>query len=306
MQFLLNANYNFIGKRKVTLIISGILILIGLASLVIHKGPNYGIDFLGGTSIELHFETPIPIADVRAAVARAGFANAEIKSFGAANEVLIRVEEQETGTEISDAIKAEISKSFPENPYIVQQVEKVGPKIGSELRTKTVWAILIALFFILVYISWRFEFVFAIGAITALFHDILITLGVFSVLRLEITLAIVAAFLTIVGYSLNDTIVVFDRIRENIKTLRRESYETIVNTSINQSLNRTIITSVTTMIVVLILYLFGGPVIQNFAFALIIGVIVGTYSSIFIASPIVVEWEKRRELKKGRPLSRRS
>ncbi|MFQ5771788.1 MAG: protein translocase subunit SecF, partial [bacterium] len=158
---------------------------------------------------------------------------------------------------------------------------------------------------ILLYISWRVEFIFAIGAIAALFHDVLITLGVFSVLRLEITLAIIAAFLTIVGYSLNDTIVVFDRIRENLKVLRRETYESIINTSINQSLSRTIITSLTTMIVVLILYVFGGEVIHNFAFALIVGVVVGTYSSVFIASPIVVEWEKRRELKKGRPFARR-
>ncbi|MFQ5750424.1 MAG: protein translocase subunit SecF [bacterium] len=305
MQFLLNTRFDFIGKRKIALISSGVLILLGLVSLVIHQGPNYGIDFLGGTSVELRFEKDVAIADVRNAVSNAGYGNAEIKSFGAANEILIRVQEQETGTEITDAIKAELTKSFPDNPYIVQLVEKVGPKIGSELRKAAIWAILIALFFILLYISWRFEFIFAIGAIAALFHDVLITLGVFSVLRLEITLAIIAAFLTIVGYSLNDTIVVFDRIRENLKVLRRETYESIINTSINQSLSRTIITSLTTMIVVLILYVFGGEVIHNFAFALIVGVVVGTYSSVFIASPIVVEWEKRRELKKGRPFARR-
>jgi preprotein translocase SecF subunit len=184
-------------------------------------------------------------------------------------------------------------------------VEKVGPKIGAELRKAALWAIIIALFFILLYISWRFEFIFAVGAIAALFHDVLITLGVFSVLRLEISLAIIAAFLTIVGYSLNDTIVVFDRIRENLKVLRRETYENIINTSINQSLSRTIVTSLTTLIVVSILYFFGGEVIHNFAFALIIGVLIGTYSSIFIASPILVEWEKRRELKKAGTLTKR-
>ncbi|MCH9008550.1 protein translocase subunit SecF [candidate division KSB1 bacterium] len=306
MEFLVNAKFDFVSKRKAALIFSGTLILVGLGSLIVHKGPHYGIDFLGGTSIELEFEQPIAISDVRSAVSKAGFGKAEIKNFGAPNEILIRVQEQEAGTEISGAIKASISKAFPDNSYTVQLVEKVGPKIGAELRSSAFWAILIALLGILMYISWRFEFMFAVGAIVALFHDVLITLGVFSVLGLEISLAIIAAFLTIVGYSLNDTIVVFDRIRENLKVLRRETYEAVVNTSINQSLTRTIVTSLTTLAVVTILYFFGGEVIHNFAFALIIGVLIGTYSSIFIASPIVVEWEKRREAKKGRPMAKRA
>ncbi|TDI82522.1 MAG: protein translocase subunit SecF [Caldithrix sp.] len=306
MEFLVNAKFDFVSKRKAALVFSGTLILVGLGSLIVHKGPHYGIDFLGGTSIELEFEQPIAISDVRSAVSKAGFGKAEIKNFGAPNEILIRVQEQEAGTEISGAIKASISKAFPDNSYTVQLVEKVGPKIGAELRSSAFWAILIALLGILMYISWRFEFMFAVGAIVALFHDVLITLGVFSVLGLEISLAIIAAFLTIVGYSLNDTIVVFDRIRENLKVLRRETYEAVVNTSINQSLTRTIVTSLTTLAVVTILYFFGGEVIHNFAFALIIGVLIGTYSSIFIASPIVVEWEKRREAKKGRPMAKRA
>lgn len=306
MQFLLNPKWDLIGKRRLALIISGTLILIGIISLILNKGPNYGIDFLGGTSIELQFEKSISIAEVRATVSNAGFENAEIKSFGAANEILIRVEQQEENTEITDAIKRSINNSFPGNPYIVQLVEKVGPKIGAELRKSMIQAIVVALFFILIYISWRFEFIFAVAAIAALFHDVLITLGVFSVLKIEISIAIIAAFLTIVGYSLNDTIVVFDRIRENLKVLRRENYEKIVNTSLNQSLSRTVITSFTTLFVVVILYFFGGPVIHNFAFALIVGVIVGTYSSIFIASPILVEWQKKREFKKGRPLTKKA
>ncbi|MFQ5706677.1 MAG: protein translocase subunit SecF [bacterium] len=305
MQFLTNTHVDFLGKRRIAILVSATLILIGIVSLIIHKGPNYGIDFIGGTSLELHFDKDISIADVRAAVSKVGFGNAEIKSFGAPNEILIRVEEQESGTEISDAIKTQLTKAFPDNPYVVQLVEKVGPKIGSELRRAAVWAVLIALFFILLYVSWRFEFVFAVGAIVALFHDVMITLGVFSLLRLEVTLAIIAAFLTIVGYSLNDTIVVFDRIRENLKVLRRETYEKIINTSINQTLNRTLLTSVTTLIVVLVLYLFGGEVIRNFAFALLVGIVVGTYSSIFIASPIVVEWERRQELKRKSLTARR-
>ncbi len=300
MQFLADVNIDFIGRRKLAVFVSGALILIGIVSLIINKGPNYGIDFIGGTSMELKFDEPISVGEVRDAVSAAGFPNAEIKRFGAPNEIIIRVQEQETGTEITGTIKESISEQIPGNPYVVQLVEKVGPKIGSELRQAAILAILIALFFILLYISWRFEFVFAIGAIAALFHDIIITLGVFSLLNLEISLAIIAAFLTIVGYSLNDTIVVFDRIRENLKVMRRETYETIVNSSINQSLSRTAVTSLTTLLVVTILYFFGGEVIQDFAFALIVGVIIGTYSSIFIASPIVVEWEKSREAKKGR------
>ncbi|RMF66313.1 MAG: protein translocase subunit SecF [Calditrichaeota bacterium] len=306
MQLFTNSKINFIGNRKIAITISATLILLGLISIFLLRGIHYGIDFLGGTSIELEFQKPVAIAEVRKAVSLAGWGNAEIKSFGAPNEILVRVQEQEAGTEISDAIKAKISESIPDNPYTVQLVEKVGPKIGAELRRAAVWAILIALFFILLYISWRFEFIFAVGAIVALFHDVLITLGVFSFLRLEITLAIIAAFLTIVGYSLNDTIVVFDRIRENLKILRREKYENIINISINESLSRTIVTSLTTMLVVVVLYFFGGEVIRNFAFALIVGVVVGTYSSIFIASPILVEWEKKRELKKGRPLAKRA
>lgn len=306
MQFLINPKFDFIGKRRIAVFFSAVLILIGVGSLLIHGGPDYGIDFLGGISVALRFENEISINEVRTAISETGFDNAEIKNFGTENEILIRIEEQEAGTDITDTIKTRLSEGIPNNPYVVDMVEKVGPKIGSELRTAAIWAILIALFFILLYISWRFEFMFAVGAIAALFHDVLITLGVFSLLRLEISLAIIAAFLTIVGYSLNDTIVVFDRIRENLKVLRREAYPTIINTSINQSLSRTIVTSLTTLVVVLVLYLFGGEVIHNFAFALLIGVVVGTYSSAFIASPILVEWEMRRELRKGRPLAKRA
>jgi len=312
MQFLVNSNFNFIGKRKIARIFSIALILIGVGSLIIQGGPKLGIDFTGGTSLRLRFEKGVPIGDVRSAIASLGIGNAEIKNFGDSADILIRVQEQETsGAGITDAIKAELSKVFPDNPE--RSKDSVGPKIGAELRTKTITSILIALVGMLIYITWRFEFKFAVGAIVALFHDVIITLGVFSILQLEISLPIIAAFLTIVGYSLNDTIVIFDRIRENLKVLRRETYESIVNTSLNQSLTRTIITSLTTLIVVLILYFFGGSVIHNFAFALIIGVIIGTYSSIFVASPIVIDWELRSQEKKskalgklGRPIPKRA
>ncbi len=305
MQFLVNSNFNLIGKRKTARIFSIALILIGVGSLIIQGGPKLGIDFTGGTSLRLQFEKGVSIGEVRSAIASLGIGNAEIKNFGNSADILIRVQEQETsGAGITDAIKAELSKVFPDNPYVERSKDSVGPKIGAELRTKTVTSILIALVGMLIYITWRFEFKFAVGAIVALFHDVIITLGVFSVLQLEITLPIIAAFLTIVGYSINDTIVVFDRIRENLKLLRRDTYETIVNTSVNQSLTRTIITSLTTMIVVVILYFFGGSVIHNFAFALIVGILIGTYSSIFVASPIVVDWELRSQEKKSRALGK--
>ncbi|TDI79429.1 MAG: protein translocase subunit SecF [Caldithrix sp.] len=305
MQFLVNSNFNFIGNRKKARIFSITLILIGLGSLIIQGGPKLGIDFTGGTSLGLQFEKGVLIGDIRSAIAGLGIGNAEIKNFGNSTDILIRVQEQETsGAGITDAIKAELSKVFPDNPFVERSKDSVGPKIGAELRKATVTSILLALVGMLIYITWRFEFKFAVAAIVALFHDVIITLGVFSILQLEITLPIIAAFLTIVGYSLNDTIVVFDRIRENLKVLRRDSYETIVNTSVNQSLTRTIVTSLTTLIVIVILYFFGGSVIHDFSFALIIGVLIGTYSSIFVASPIVVDWELKNQEKKSRTLGK--
>ncbi|MCH7680463.1 protein translocase subunit SecF [candidate division KSB1 bacterium] len=305
MQFLVNSNFNFIGNRKKARIFSITLILIGLGSLIIQGGPKLGIDFTGGTSLGLQFEKGVLIGDIRSAIAGLGIGNAEIKNFGNSTDILIRVQEQETsGAGITDAIKAELSKVFPDNPFVERSKDSVGPKIGAELRKATVTSILLALMGMLIYITWRFEFKFAVAAIVALFHDVIITLGVFSILQLEITLPIIAAFLTIVGYSLNDTIVVFDRIRENLKVLRRDSYETIVNTSVNQSLTRTIVTSLTTLIVIVILYFFGGSVIHDFSFALIIGVLIGTYSSIFVASPIVVDWELKNQEKKSRALGK--
>lgn len=305
MQFLVNSNFNFIGNRKKARIFSITLILIGLGSLIIQGGPKLGIDFTGGTSLGLQFEKGVLIGDIRSAIAGLGIGNAEIKNFGNSTDILIRVQEQETsGAGITDAIKAELSKVFPDNPFVERSKDSVGPKIGAELRRATVTSILLALVGMLIYITWRFEFKFAVAAIVALFHDVIITLGVFSILQLEITLPIIAAFLTIVGYSLNDTIVVFDRIRENLKVLRRDSYETIVNTSVNQSLTRTIVTSLTTLIVIVILYFFGGSVIHDFSFALIIGVLIGTYSSIFVASPIVVDWELKNQEKKSRALGK--
>jgi len=297
MELFAEANYQILSKRKIAAIVSVVLILIGLFSIVFHNGLRLGIDFRGGTLMQLQFEQSVEISEIRTALSEVGLQGAEIQQFGAPNEILIRVLGQGEGAseEISNQIQSALTGSLASNPFEVRRMEQVGPEIGGELQSAAVLAILSALLGIVLYISIRFEFKFAIASIVALIHDILITLGVFSVLDLEISLAIIAAFLTIVGYSLNDTIVVFDRVRENLKSLRREKYENIVNLSINQSLSRTVVTSVTTFIVVLVLFLGGGEVIHNFAFALIIGVVVGTYSSVFVASPVIVEWNARTE-----------
>jgi len=299
MQFFSKANIDFIGNRKIGYIVSSSLILIGLIALIVRGGPNYGVDFRGGTSMRIEFNTPVKIDQVRSSMNEIGYGDAEIKQSmlgqgqTAKEEFILRVPvlTSEESTKIIDHLK----KKFGADHVSIRSIDTVGPKVGGELRRAAIYAILLSLLFILIYISWRFELRFAVGAIIPLFHDVLITLGVFGLLNLEISLAVVAAFLTIVGYSLNDTIVVFDRIRENLKTLRREKYEDIVNRSINETLSRTVITSLTTLFVVVVLFFFGGEVIHNFSFALMVGIIVGTYSSIFVASPIVVEWEHWQE-----------
>jgi preprotein translocase SecF subunit len=298
VQILKRTNFDFVGKRKVAFAISIGLIVVGLISLVAHKGPAFSIDFAGGTLLQMKFEKDLSVQDIRASLDKIGWGDAEIQKFGEGKEFLIRVKKQEVGTQVGDQIKAVLMKDFPDNAFEVRREEKVGPKIGEELKGKAVWAIFWAMIGILIYITWRFEFKFAVGAIAALFHDVLITVGIFSILNKEISLAIVAALLTIVGYSLNDTIVVFDRIREDLALMRGQSYETIINASINQTLSRTIITSLTTLVVVICLFALGGEVIRDFAFALMVGVAVGTYSSIFVASPVLIEWHSRLLAKK--------
>ncbi len=302
MQFFQNTKIDFVGKVKIGYIISGALLLISLVSLILHGGPALGIDFTGGTSLDLAFEKDMTAGQLRESLSDVKFgdtvidlSSAEIKQIGldSENDFIIRVEQMEEGAEVGAVLEAELTKDFPDNPYEVRSVLEVGPKIGGELGRAAILAVLVSMLGILIYISWRFEFKFAAGAVAALFHDVIITLGIFSLLNYEISLAVVAAFLTIVGYSLNDTIVVYDRIRENLKVLRRETFSNIVNISLNQTLSRTVITSFTTLIVVLVLFIFGGAVIHNFAFALIVGVLIGTYSSIFVASPIVLEWQAR-------------
>ena len=298
MRLFKDTNIDFIGKRKIGLLISLTFITVGFISLIFHGGPRLGIDFLGGTLVQMKFDEPVASVDVRSAVSAAGYEGAVIQQFGDDREVLIRILEAEGSREDSKIISDALGNYFSGNAYEIRKVEKVGPKIGEELRGNAVLAIFVALIGIVIYITFRFEFKFAIGALIALAHDVMITLGIFSVLDIEINLAVIAAFLTIVGYSLNDTIVIYDRIRENIKSMRQDSYETIVNTSINNSLARTVVTSFTTFMVVFILYTMGGEVISGFSFAMMIGVIIGTYSSIFIASPVLIEWQARDAAKK--------
>ena len=273
--------------------------------MVMNGGPKLSIDFKGGTMVAVNFTEPVDINEIRSAMTDVSldgqnfdFSKEEIKHFGDDSNVAIRLASlKNEPPQFSQRVADKIAEVYPElvpkdRKDFILSMEKVGPKVGAELSGDAVLAIFSALALILAYISIRFEFKYAVGAIAALTHDVMITLGVFSLLGYEISLAVIAAFLTIVGYSLNDTIVIFDRVRENVKGLKSANFRSVINQSINESLSRTIVTSVTTFLVVLILFLVGGEVIHSFAFAMIVGVIVGTYSSIFVASPVVIKMAK--------------
>jgi len=260
MRFFSKTNIDFLGKRKIGFAFSGLLILVSIISMIGHGGLRYNIDFTGGTLVQLKFENDVKIEDIRQALTSQGYGDAEIKHFGTPNEIVIRTGVDQSAEELSSQFEPIIQAALPDNPFVEQRLEKVGPKIGKELIVDAVSAIFWALVLILFYVMWRFEFKFALGAIIALLHDVFITLGLFSLLDIEISAPIIAAVLTIVGYSLNDTIVVFDRIRENLKVKQKESsvFLSIVNKSLNETLSRTIITSLTTLMVVTILFFFGA------------------------------------------------
>jgi len=287
-------NFDFMKKRNIAFYFSLILILISIISLVLKGGPNYGIDFAGGTLVQVKFNRNVSPSELKRDFKKINFGDTLIQRFGKEddNEYLIRVEKSSFElASLSEMIDQSLQETFGKDNYEIRRVEMVGPKVGSDLRRKGILAIFYAMGGILIYITLRFELKFATGAILALIHDVVITVGAFSITNREFTLPIVAAILTIIGYSLNDTIVVYDRIRENLRKVRGKNYETIINSSINQTLSRTILTSATTLLVVLALFIFGGGVIHNFAFALLVGVIIGTYSSIFVASPVLIVWE---------------
>jgi preprotein translocase subunit SecF len=297
-ELIKNVNIDFLGKRKLAGMISGAVILAGLVSIVLHGGPLYSIDFEGGTEIQVLFTESTSVESVREALSDIGYGDAAIRSFGNEDEFLIHVKTSTKSEEQVNTIREALA-SIHGGSYEIRRLETVGPKIGKELKGDMISAVLIAMAGIVIYISIRFQFMYAIGALVALTHDVLITLGIFSLLNMEISLSVLAAFLFIVGYSLNDTIVVFDRVRENAKEKRHDSFLAVINLSLNQTLNRTVITSLTTLTVVLILLFFGGEVIKPFAFALTVGLVVGTYSSIFVASPVVLAWDENQKKKKN-------
>ena len=295
IQFFKNPNFDIVGKRKIAVSFSILMILAGLVSILI-QGLHYGIDFEGGTLMQLKFENNITAGELRDLLKNPELGTPVIQK-SAKNEYMIRVKSFGAKNVIIKKIKDDLK----DKKFDVRRIEKVGPKVGGELKKSAVMAIFAALFLILIYISIRFEFKFAVGAVVALFHDVLITLGIFSIFQWEISMPVLAAFLTIVGYSLNDTIVVYDRIRENIAAYRNtKSFLEIINLSINQSLSRTIITSLTTFLVVFILVIYGGEALFGFSIAMLIGVIVGTYSSSFIAAPLLIYWQQRVSSKKNK------
>lgn len=290
MRFLKETNIDFIGFRWWALGLSALITLIGIGHVVISGGLRYSIDFAGGSVLQYRFPQPVAAEDIRDVMASLGEAGAEIQRFGGPEEMLIRV--PHTGdTTLLQRAKTALEDRFPGAE--LRREDLVGPKVGKELRTAALNSILVSLLLILLYVSMRFEFRFAVGAIMALAHDVLVTIGALSLANRELSLVTIAALLTIVGYSVMDTIVVYDRIRENMRLPGRESFDKVLNKSMNQVLGRTIITSGTVLMSTVVLMIFGGKVLWDFAFALTVGITAGTYSSEFIAAPLVYEWERR-------------
>ncbi len=290
-----NLNIDFVGMRFKMLLMSWALIMVGMVSVYLHGVLNYGIDFACGTMVHVKFPSPTLIADLRAALSRPDLREVVVQDVGqGGREFQVRVlgAEQGGSTAIADAIKAGLREKFGEGTYDILRVETVGPKVGKDLWRDATLAVLAATLVMGAYIAVRFELRFGIGAAVALIHDVLITIGALSIANMEFDLTTVAALLTVVGYSVHDTVIVSDRIRENMRKMRRERLATIMNLSINETLSRTLITSGTAVLVTAALFVLGGTVIHSFAFTLLVGFIVGTYSSIYVASPIVLYLER--------------
>jgi preprotein translocase subunit SecF len=294
LQILQKTNIDFMGWKNVSFTISALFIALGLVAVVQvgRQKANLGIDFVGGTTVQLSFKEALKVDQARAALEKNGFPGASVQEVGEGNTILIKVRESE-GT--SDKIQAIFKQEFPNNPSDPESIKitEIGPVIGQALQKDALVAIVVSLLAIIVYIALRFEFKFGVAAAIATFHDVMAVLGIFYILNWEINLLIVTALLTLAGYSLTDTVVVFDRIRENLKKAKRDPLPKLVNNSINEVLSRTIITSLTVVLVLIPLVLFGGDVLHDFSIALLLGVIVGTYSSIFVASPILVVWHAK-------------
>jgi preprotein translocase subunit SecF len=301
LEFIKDTKIDFLGKRKYAFIFSGILSLVGIFAIIqIANGKaNLGIDFAGGTSLQLKFEKPINLHEVRVALEEGGVRDFDLQDLPAVQKILIRAKkaDQQLG-QVSDTITGIISKKFTNNRYVVDSTTEIGPKVGGRLRVDAAQAVAMATLGILIYIAIRFKFDFAVGATVATFHDALAVLAVFFLLGKEINLILITALLTIAGYSLTDTVVVFDRIRENLRTRLKEPVEAVMNASINEVLSRTVVTSFTVLLTSLALFFFGGEVLHDFSLAMILGVIFGTYSTIFVASPIALFWERMGFFKK--------
>ena len=295
LEILGKTNIDFMGMRRFSFLFSGIMVVLGLVALIqISRGAaNLGIDFVGGTAVQLKFDQAIRIEEARKILEENGLANAELQEFGQENKLLIRLKTSTTLEEkVAERVVAVFSKEFPSNHFVVDSSMEIGPAIGHKLQQDALIAVLISFAGIIFYVAARFELRFGIAAALATFHDVLAVLGAFYILDKEITLLVVTALLTLAGYSMTDTVVVFDRIRENLRLRRRDSEETIINNAINQVLSRTIVTSLTVVLVLIPLTVAGGEVLHDFSLALLGGVIIGTFSSIFVASPLLLLWPK--------------
>jgi len=288
----MNTQIDFMRIRKVTQALSIVLVLAAIISLAT-RGLNFGLDFTGGTLVEVIYEPPVALSEVRQTLESNGFAGSQVVNFGSENDVLVRLPQDNT-SDLGDRV-LQLLRDATSSEVALQRIEYVGPQVGEELREQGGLGLLIAIIGVMIYVTVQFQFKFSLGAVAALIHDIILTLGLFSVLQLDFDLTVLAALLAVIGYSLNDTIVVADRIRENFRLLRRAEPLDVINTSLNQTLGRTIMTSATTLLVLLSLFIFGGDIIHGFATALIFGVIVGTYSSIFVAAGLMLTLKVTKE-----------
>lgn len=290
------SDFDFVSKNLIAVYLSLAVILAGIFSLVLKGGPEYGVDFSGGTLVQVRFSSDINAQQIKDSLASLDLGPVTVQQFGdSVNEFLIRTPKTDDRVaQLSKQIEQALKTGSGDAQLEILRSEMVGPQVGQELRTKGFLSLLYAMIGTLVYISWRFEFRYGVAAIVALIHDVLVTLGFFSVFHKEIDLTIIAAFLTIIGYSLNDTIIIFDRVRENLGRRTDVSFAATLNRSINETLSRTILTSGTTLLVVLSLFVLGGGVIHNFAFALLVGIVAGTYSTVFVAGALILFWEKHR------------
>ena len=300
MEFIRDSKIDFASKRYWALGASATLLLVGLFFMLIHHGFVYSIDFTGGTMLQYRFEQEVADGDLRKALGDAGI-KAEITAVKDANqtgsESMIKIPGEEISAEQQAHIDQTLTTAFPGNIHELRKVDRIGPRVGEELKSDAILAVVISLLLIVLYVTIRFEFMFAVGALVATAHDVLIMLSVISIMKTEISLSIIAALLTIVGYSINDTIVVYDRIRENMKPMAGKPMKQIVNVSVNQTLSRTILTAATTIFVVVVMLIFGGETLKPMVFSLFVGLVVGTYSSVYIASPILIEWSERLRAK---------